>query len=40
MDDYDVYCMRCGASHLVENGEQWASEHAHPNSVIVTWVGA
>lgn len=32
---FEVNCSRCGASHLVEDGEDWAANHAHPYSVDV-----
>lgn len=32
---YDVNCTRCGASHLVDDGEAWAADHAHPFSVEI-----
>lgn len=34
MDGVD--CIKCGASHIVEDGEAWSAEHAHPGMVIVT----
>jgi hypothetical protein len=32
---YDVNCTRCGASHLVTDGQDWAENHAHPHSVEI-----